>query len=156
MPLHCCSTASTIPTDQHAAHARFSRPLQPEASPSSCGVPPDGRGLTGCIVRCAPFRRSTLIASSRDSDEQPARAFRMASELTRKITAGTATAVNIQRHPNCTFHDGQTNAAGDMRSGTGAAMSQFMICASRMPITTANWFRLTRRPRMGAGLTSAM
>ena len=79
----------------------------------------------------------------------------MASAATRKITAGTATAVNIQRQPNCTFHEASA-AAGEKRSGTGAAMSQFMICAKRMPMTTANWFRLTRRPRCAAGLTSAM
>jgi hypothetical protein len=70
-------------------------------------------------------------------------------------TAGKATAVNIQRHPNCAFH---TAAESDplKRCAPRVPICQSKICAPRMPQTMASWLRLTRRPRHSAGLISAM
>ena len=36
------------------------------------------------------------------------------------------------------------------------ASSMFTICAANMPSTMVIWFRLTMRPRISAGLTSAI
>ncbi len=64
-------------------------------------------------------------------------------------------AENIHRQPSCTFQE-CIIAAAVISSGTGLAIRQFTICARRMPTTIANWFRLTSRPRILAGLISAI
>jgi len=68
---------------------------------------------------------------------------------------GTETAVNIQRHPCCPFQESRIMSA-EASSGTRSAMSQFTICAAKIPMTIVNWLSETSRPRQGAGLTSAM
>ena len=71
------------------------------------------------------------------------------------MSDGAVTAVNIQRQPNCPFHDWRMVSAV-ASAGTLSAISQLTICAARIPTTMVNWFMDTRRPRDGAGLTSAM
>src|SRR5580704_8049365 len=73
----------------------------------------------------------------------------------RKMMDGIATAVNIHRQPNCAFQDA-ANIVCEICSCVFSAMRQLAICAARMPITKASWFRLTRRPLHAAGLISAM
>jgi hypothetical protein len=63
--------------------------------------------------------------------------------------------VNIQRQPYCAFHEAES-AASAMPCGTRSAISQLAICAPSMPITIANWLRLTSLPRHAAGLISAI
>jgi hypothetical protein len=73
----------------------------------------------------------------------------------KKTSDGAVTAVNIQRQPNCPFHDWRI-ASAVAPAGTLSAISQLTICAARIPTTMVSWFMDTRRPRHGAGLTSAM
>ena len=57
--------------------------------------------------------------------------------LTKKITEGTATAVNIHRQPNWPFHESRIIwSVAD--SGTGCAISQLTICAPKIPTTMVN------------------
>ena len=73
----------------------------------------------------------------------------------KNTTAGTTTAVNIQRHPRCPFQDMRIKAAV-APSETLSAISQLTICAPRMPTTIVSWLIVTSLPRQAAGLTSAM
>ena len=73
----------------------------------------------------------------------------------KNTTAGTTTAVNIQRHPRCPFQDMRIKAAV-APSETLSAISQLTICAPRMPTTIVSWLTVTSLPRQAAGLTSAM
>ena len=78
-----------------------------------------------------------------------------AREERKKMTEGSVTAVNIQRQAYWPFHErrmASAVASGDIF----CAMSQLTTCAARMPMTMVNWLSETRRPRHGAGLTSAM
>ena len=70
--------------------------------------------------------------------------------ITKNSAAGTVSAQNIQRHPHSTFHA--------MFSATlvSLASSILTICAPRIPSTMVIWFRLTIRPRISVGLTSAI
>ena len=73
----------------------------------------------------------------------------------KKMSDGAVTAVNIQRQPNCQFQDWRIISVV-APEGTASAISQLTICAARIPTTIVIWFIDTRRPRHGAGLTSAM
>ena len=70
--------------------------------------------------------------------------------IIRKRAAGRVSAQNIQRHPHSTFH------AWLAATLVSFASTMFTICADRMPSTMVIWFRLTIRPRISAGLTSAI
>ena len=101
----------------------------PEAAATSsavayAGLPPILLSIfSACSVR--PRRRSHRGLSGIPND------------VIMKMTAGMATAVNIQRQPTCTFHDANS-ISGETCSGTGCAIRQFTIWASRIPTTTAN------------------
>ena len=69
---------------------------------------------------------------------------------TRNSAAGSVSAQNIQRQPHSTFH------AMFSATAVSRASSMFTICAARMPSTMVIWLRLTMRPRISAGLTSAI
>jgi len=64
----------------------------------------------------------------------------------RNSPAGIASAQNIQRQAH----------SRPQFSSTPVPISIFMICAERIPRTIVIWFRLTMRPRISAGLTSAI
>ena len=70
--------------------------------------------------------------------------------MTRKSAAGNVSAQNIQRQPHSTFH------AWFSATAVSRAKSMFTICADRMPSTMVIWLRLTMRPRICGGLTSAI
>ena len=70
--------------------------------------------------------------------------------ITRKSAAGSVSAQNIQRQPHARFH------ACSVAMLVSRANSMFTICAARMPRTMVIWLRLTMRPRISAGLTSAI
>ena len=70
--------------------------------------------------------------------------------ITRNNAAGSVSAQNIQRHPHSTFH------AWLSATEVSLASSIFTICALRIPNTIVIWLRLTIRPRISAGLTSAI
>ena len=59
-------------------------------------------------------------------------------------------AQNIHRHPHSTFH------ACDSATVVSRASNIFTTCAESMPSTIVIWFRLTIRPRISGGLTSAI
>ena len=74
----------------------------------------------------------------------------MKNAISRNAAAGTVSAQNIQRQPHARFHSILTGSLVSL------ARSMLTICAASMPNTIVIWLRLTRRPRMLAGDTSAM
>ncbi len=76
------------------------------------------------------------------------------NEARKKISDGTATAVNIQRQPTCPTQDSRMASA--VAPIDGPAIFRLMICAARMPMTMVSWLSVTRRPRHAAGLISAI
>ena len=70
--------------------------------------------------------------------------------IIRNRAAGTVSAQNIQRQPQITFQ------ACASATEVSRASNIFTTCAARMPSTMVIWFRLTMRPRMAVGLTSAI
>ena len=70
--------------------------------------------------------------------------------ITKNNAAGSVSAQNIQRQPHSTSH------ARFSATVVSLASSMFTICAPRMPSTIVIWFSDTIRPRISAGLTSAI
>ena len=70
--------------------------------------------------------------------------------IIRNSAAGSVSAQNIQRQPHSRFH------ACSVAIEVSRASNMLTTCAARIPSTMVIWFRLTMRPRMSAGLTSAI
>ena len=70
--------------------------------------------------------------------------------ISRKRAAGRVSAQNIQRHPHSTFH------AWLSATAVSRARNRLTTWAARIPSTMVIWLRLTMRPRICAGLTSAI
>ena len=70
--------------------------------------------------------------------------------ITKNNAAGGVSAQNIHLQPHPTFH---AWVSGDIVS---RASSILTICAASIPRTIVIWFKLTIRPRIFAGLTSAI
>ena len=70
--------------------------------------------------------------------------------ISRNRAAGSVSAQNIHRQPHSTFHA----CSGIMV--VSRANTMLTTCAERIPSTIVIWLRLTMRPRISAGLTSAI
>ena len=143
VPHHCWKTAITRPKSSTLPYLCCSNSRSPASFPSAFSVvfSPSAfapASFTRCCGIVAAFNlRNTGLSG-------------MKKLITRNEAAGSVSAQNIQRQPHSMSHTRFSLTV------VSRANSMFTICADRMPNTMVIWFKLTIRPRISAGLTSAM